>query len=401
MTKRYSAAEEYEMRARVSISELLNRSAVAHWWCTHISQCMPTAVIQGGSVMPLEKAPRAEIWNVRAETHLEPLPLSDFLQHPGSGARGYIAVHAGRIVAEAYPDLRPHDMHMWASCAKPTAGLVIELLIEDGIIDDSQPFGTYMPEFAGTDWAGVRIADAMDMTTGMDCEENDETRADPSSNAIRAFMAEFSEPYGDKVERLPDVLKNVRQVDSPGHKFEYSSPTTQMLVLLAESVTNCKWTEFFAQRVWDHVGAEGPFLQHLTPDGIALAHGVTSGCLRNLARFGMLYTPSWHNTANKQIVSESILSRIRTPRRSRGFFMRGFDGPVFRDYLDDETMISNSRQWDAVWEDGDMFKSGFMGQGLYVSPGRDLVIAYFSTIPEMYMARYLRPVAGLFPLNGR
>ena len=38
-----------------------------------------------------------------------------------------------------------------------------------------------------------------------------------------------------------------------------------------------------------------------------------------------------------------------------------------------------SRQWNFVTEDGDLFKSGFGGQGLYVSPARDLVIAFAGT----------------------
>jgi CubicO group peptidase (beta-lactamase class C family) len=38
-----------------------------------------------------------------------------------------------------------------------------------------------------------------------------------------------------------------------------------------------------------------------------------------------------------------------------------------------------SRQWNFVMEDGDLFKSGFGGQGLYVSPARDLVIAFAGT----------------------
>lgn len=32
--------------------------------------------------------------------------------------------------------------------------------------------------------------------------------------------------------------------------------------------------------------------------------------------------------------------------------------------------------------DGDMFKLGFNGRGMFVFPGRDLVIAYFSTNPD-------------------
>jgi hypothetical protein len=38
-----------------------------------------------------------------------------------------------------------------------------------------------------------------------------------------------------------------------------------------------------------------------------------------------------------------------------------------------------SRQWNYAMADGDLFKGGFGGQGLYVSPARDLVIAFAGT----------------------
>ncbi len=36
-------------------------------------------------------------------------------------------------------------------------------------------------------------------------------------------------------------------------------------------------------------------------------------------------------------------------------------------------------QWDAIMSDGDMFKGGVGGQGLYVSPSRDMVAVWFTT----------------------
>ena len=79
--------------------------------------------------------------------------------------------------------------------------------------------------------------------------------------------------------------------------------------------------------------------------------------------------------------------------------MAGFDGPVFAERVGTEDFIANSRQWDLVWPDGDMMKFGLMGQGLYVSPSRDLVIVYFNVNNEDLSAhRYVRPIAtsGLF-----
>ncbi|MEE4331388.1 MAG: hypothetical protein V2J10_11000, partial [Wenzhouxiangella sp.] len=36
-------------------------------------------------------------------------------------------------------------------------------------------------------------------------------------------------------------------------------------------------------------------------------------------------------------------------------------------------------QWDMIWGDGGMYKGGYLGQGLYVDPDRELVIAWFGT----------------------
>ena len=52
--------------------------------------------------------------------------------------------------------------------------------------------------------------------------------------------------------------------------------------------------------------------------------------------------------------------------------------------------------------DGDFFKAGFGGQGLYISPSRDLVIAFFGSFDEIdkdhEMTRISRQLAksGLF-----
>ena len=41
--------------------------------------------------------------------------------------------------------------------------------------------------------------------------------------------------------------------------------------------------------------------------------------------------------------------------------------------------IANRYQWDIVTPDGDLFKAGLGGQGLYISPAKDAVVSFFST----------------------
>ena len=389
-----SADSTYRLRSQVSVPKLLECGEVSHWWCTHIAETMPTAIVPSAQTSAaLEPAPIDGIMDITAETEFGNLPLRDFLTHPQGGARAIVVIKNGKIAAESYPDLRPEQSHLWASCAKPMAGLMIEHLIEAGQIDDTKGIGTYIPALRDTDWSDVTVRDAMDMTPGMDCEENEQTRADPSSNAIRAFLAEFGVPHDGKVETLLEVLQSSKRVGTPGEKFEYGSPCTQVLVYLAEAVSGLPWAELFRQNVWSHVAAEGPLQVHQSPDGVALAHGLVSSRLRDLARFGMLFTPSWRMISSKQVVSDATLARIQGGTREKAFFMNGYDGPVFTDFLGDDSMLGNARQWDCIWPDGDLYKGGFMDQGLYASPSRDLVIAYFSTTPNMQMTRYLRPIA--------
>lgn len=289
--------------------------------------------------------------------------------------------------------MNPADHHLWMSVAKTLPSLVIDLLISDGKIDENQTMGFYVPGFRGTAWEKIKVRDVMDMTPGLDSEENDETRANPDSTVSRVFRAEFGMPYKGKQEILLDVLKGAKKVREPGTQFEYGSPTMQVLVYLAEAVIGERWAQFVDRRIWSRLGAERPLLVHTSPDGIALAHGLVDSRLRDLARYGMLFTPSWDKVASEQVVTPAIIDRIRKSVRSREFYRNGFDGPVFVSRLNDDAMISNSRQWDAVWPDGDFWKAGIMDQALYVSPDRDLVIAFFSVNWEASLHRYLRPIA--------
>ncbi len=41
--------------------------------------------------------------------------------------------------------------------------------------------------------------------------------------------------------------------------------------------------------------------------------------------------------------------------------------------------LANRYQWDIVFPDGDLYKGGVGGQGIYVSPSADAVVVWFST----------------------
>ncbi|WP_052697994.1 serine hydrolase domain-containing protein [Luteibacter yeojuensis] len=387
--------------AERNLSAWLAGGDVSVWLNLRTSESLPTAVVpnrQPPRALPLAINPA--IGRIKADTgRLGTLTLDQFMVHPEGYAQAFIVVHHGQVVYEKYVGMQPTDNHLWMSVAKTLPGLVIEQLVSAGKIDQDKTIGSYLPALRGSGWENVKVRDVMDMTPGLDSEENKDTRANPDSIAVRVFRAEFGMPYKDKPENLLDVLKDAKKQREPGLTFDYGSPCTEVLVYLAEAVTGERWSQYVDHHIWSKLGTEAPLLVSTTPDGVAIAHGIVSSRLRDVARFGMLYTPSWNKVASEQVVTPEILERIRKGVRSREFFRKGFDGPIFVDWLRDDAMTSNSQQWDAIWPDGDMWKSGLMAQGLYVSPKRDLVIAYFSVNTDASMInRFVRPIvtSGMF-----
>jgi len=345
---------------------------------------------------PLPNKRIPAIGKIEAETAYGKLSLDDFLANPNSFAQGFIVIHHGEVVYENYPGMKPTDSHLWASTAKPLAALLIEQLIDEGKIDPIKSYGSYVPDFRGTAWEPIPVIDIMNMAAGLNNGEDDASRADPNSIANRLFGSEFgySDPITGQVETTRALMKAAKKVSEPGQHFVYSSMDAQALVILAEEVTQKRFSDVLEERVFAGVPLDGPIQIHVSSaDRLALGHGIVSSRLRDLALFGMLFTPSWKEISDRRVVSDAALKRIQTDLPSHEVFMSSNDGPRFTEALADD-VISNNRQWDAVFADGDFFKLGFMGQGLYVSPGRDLVIAYFSTNPDGEPGqRYMRPIA--------
>jgi CubicO group peptidase (beta-lactamase class C family) len=79
------------------------------------------------------------------------------------------------------------------------------------------------------------------------------------------------------------------------------------------------------------------------------------------------------------VVSDTYLENIQTGGRTELFSAGNEDDVTL---VDGEAPRHNSYQWDFVMHDGDFFKGGYGGQGLYISPSRDLVIAFFGTFDD-------------------
>jgi hypothetical protein len=124
--------------------------------------------------------------------------------------------------------------------------------------------------------------------------------------------------------------------------------------------------------------------------GRASIYGMVSSRLRDLARYGMLYSPSWNVVATQPVVPPSLIDAIQKGCRPEIY---ASSGRAERTGQPGDRPQCNSRQWDAVYADGDFYKGGARGQGLYISPGRDVVVGWYSTTMEGPWMNYARAVA--------
>jgi CubicO group peptidase (beta-lactamase class C family) len=392
----FTPAQAAEFLVRFNNQESMKAGDVSLFAFLNFTEVQQTATIKrGGPVSDLKKAPSAVIGKVRAKTDQGDLSLEEYLVSPKSRAQGIVVVHHGRVVFEQYPGMREQDNHLWMSCSKTLASHVIALLEEEGKIDVQRPVDFYMPQFRDTPWAGTKVIDVLDMATGLDIEESIDARSAAESPLMRMTLAGSGTPFNGKVERMSDVLRSVKRLKPPGESFDYSSVATLMLTTLAETVQKRRWTDIFQARVWSKLYAEGDLQIGLTPDGFALSHALAIGRLRDMARYGMLYTPSWNRVAREPLVSAAFLKKIQTGGRA-DLYLRGAKGRLMATSFAGDAPVSNSYQWDAVFADGDIYKSGLMGQGLYVSPGKDVVIAWFSTAQRTDLTHYARAIVKSF-----
>lgn len=167
---------------------------------------------------------------------------------------------------------------------------------------------------------------------------------------------------------------------------------------MAENIEGMSWAKVLQERVWGKMGARMSATHNLTPTGTAAAFGLTSTTLEDMARFGMLFTPSWKKTAHEEVVSDEVLNIIYEGQ-DRKAFIGSAKAKAAPSVFGEFEPVAVSHQFDYIFEDGAMFKSGNLGQGIYIDPARDFVGVYLSTngyvdgYGEVKVPEYIRKAA--------
>ena len=379
----YTAEDAFGNHREFTYQNWSDGGEIMHYAFLHMSEFFTQAVIhRSGSISQLSSNARDDLAGLAVNTRMGEMTLDAYVNR--GPINGVVVLHSGEIVYERYPRQRPYDKHLLMSVSKIFVSTLIGILEDGGTIDSSSQVDAYLPELAGSGWECVSVRDILDMASGIDCLESDEPGA-YSNPATGYYQYEASlgwlAPTETTMDSTYEYMTTLQRRRDPGEAFEYTSPNTFILTWLIERLTGKLFNEALTEILWSRIGAESDALVSTSRIGAPASHGGISATVRDVARLGLLFTPSWRKVAADPIISADHMRKIQEEGRPE-IFNQAAAGRSTIEALRGERPVHNSWQWDWVTEDGDFYKGGYGGQGLYISPTRDLVVS-FTGVPGL------------------
>jgi len=357
------------------------------WMHLNAHQLFPTVnVYRSGPVRQLESAPMVEIGNTIISTGAGTMSFDDYLVSDQSTAMGVVILYKGKIVFERYPRMRDFEKPIYWSVAKVLPATILRIYEERGQLDVSQPIEGYIPELATGDFAGITVRNILDMATGLDCQDEYDDRQSCYYQYSMAIGDGFRD--ADVPDNPYDFLKTLKVTKhaEQGTQFSYSGVNTFILGWLVEKISGKAFQDVFTEEIWRHIGAEADASFIAYRYGIPLTHGGFLSNMRDLARFGLLFTPSYSVVSDRKIISDEHIDLITNGGNPELLANIGIS-PVGQSGIK-----HNIYQWDRVFANGSFYKGGWGGQGLLVNSERDLVAVFTSYFKDDHSEILLEPV---------
>ena len=396
-TKTIEASEAARYRANFSNEHWSQGDDIGAYAYLHFDEVMSTASLnRRGAIAEWEYDLTPEIANTTAKTKLGEITLAEAMADERSRLQAYMVIHKGKVAFEAYPGMEPGHKHLWNSATKTITSILVDQLVNEGRLDMDKTVGDYLPELKDRAFGEITIANLVHQRSGLDVIETQETVEDPN-HPMGAMIRSAAASRGDDVKTLMEIFKSVEgNREDQGLVFDYSSVNTQVLGYIFEVIEGKTWDEIVSDRIWSQVGmANDGSVALSAASGDVLSPGGVSSTLHDFARFATAFTPSWNKVVAKPLISAGFYKNVYAACDNKDRYMAGPQGKrMSADFGEDSNIIGASYHYDAVFKDGDTFKAGLGGQGIYVSPETDTAIVWFSVTyrNSLGLAPYARQI---------
>ena len=344
------------------------------WNNKNLHQILTTVnVYRSGPVSVLDYNLANNINTTEVNTPVGLMNFQTFIDHDKSTVMGVVIAHKGKIIFEHYPRMEEHEKPIYWSVSKVLPATLLRIYEERKQLDVSKPIDFYLKELKDTSYAGIRIRNILDMASGLDCSDNYET--------FESCYYLYSMSIGDgfRTEDAEDtpydfVINTKIERNAPqGEIFSYSGVDTFVLAWLVEELSGMPYQDALSKEIWNKIGAESDASFIAPRYGIPISHGGFLANMRDMIRFGLLFTPSYKTVSEEKIISDDHIDLILTKGNPK--LMQNLYQKIPSANMPDD-LRHNIYQWDAVYENGDFFKGGWAGQGLLINPTRDIVAVW-------------------------
>ncbi|MFI8739192.1 serine hydrolase domain-containing protein [Stutzerimonas zhaodongensis] len=346
------------------------------WTVCHIRELLPTEAVSRGldAPTPLRQSLDGSIDAVS----FKPLGTPERMTWEQSLAANYtdgiIVLHRGRVVYEHYFGcLNEQRKHAAMSMTKSLTGLLAEILVAEGALDDGAKVAALVPELASSAFGDATVRQLMDMTTALDFSED---YADPNAQ-IWSYSAaanplpkpaDYEGPVG-----YYQYLQTVAKRGTHGEAFGYRTVNSDALGWIIARVSGKAVSELVSERLWQRLGTEQDAYYTVDALGTPFAGGGLSAGLRDMARLGQLMLDEGQHDG-AQLFPAEVVRTIRTGGDKQVFAKAGY-----------KTLPGGSYR--AMWwvlhnANGAFAARGVHGQTLYIDPTAEMVIARFASHPS-------------------
>ncbi|MFC0039957.1 serine hydrolase domain-containing protein [Actinomadura rayongensis] len=303
--------------------------------------------------------------------------LDDFLAR--SSTLGYLVLRGGTIVDERY--FAGYDaasrFNSWSVGKSITATAVGAAVADGRIASVADPVTKYVPELRGTGYDGVAIRDLLQMASGHKYDETDYANPFKGSTftTIRMVLGASLTSQAREAER--DV--------PPGTRWNYDSMNTFVLGWLVAKATGTPLSTYVREKIWQPAGMQSPMLMGRDYQGSDIGYCCYHATVRDFARFGLLYLRDGR-AGGRQVIPSGWNND--STRATAPYLQPHHLTPAAPDSA--ENAYGYGYQW-WLGDQGDYAAIGILGQFVYISPRRDVVIVKTSQDlnSELHMAEAL------------
>lgn len=301
-------------------------------------------IVAGGTPLELPEQ-KVDLAAVEVKTEDKSITTDEYFDQ--QNVAGLLVIKNGKIVYERYGLGNTKDT-LWGSfsVAKSVTSMLIGAAIKDGYIKSVNDKVTdYLPRLKHSAYDHSTIRNILQMSSGVQWNED---YADPASDVNSATWDSLA---------LDEYLRTKPRDAAPGEVFNYNTAETNLAGTLLRSAIGNNLATYLSEKIWRPFGMESEANWMLTEVG----GGEFGGCcisatLRDYGRIGLFALNNGHLSDGTAVLPEDWMRESTSPSK-------GYDGYGYF-------------WW--VMGDGIYRASGIFGQGIYINPRENVVIALHS-----------------------